>query len=28
VSAKESLALHTDSLADQIVDSVLHGRVV
>ena len=28
VAAKESLAPHTDSLADQIVDSVLHGRVV
>ena len=28
VAAKESLALHNDSLADQIVDSVLHGRVV
>src|ERR1700690_2020536 len=27
VTAKESLALQTDSLADQIVDSVLHGRV-
>jgi len=28
VSAKESLALQTGALADQIVDSVLHGRVV
>jgi F0F1-type ATP synthase membrane subunit b/b' len=28
VAAKESLALQTGSLADQIVDSVLHGRVV
>jgi F-type H+-transporting ATPase subunit b len=27
-SAKESLALHTEALADQIVDSVLHGGVV
>ena len=28
VAAKESLALQTGSLADQIVNSVLHGRVV
>jgi F-type H+-transporting ATPase subunit b len=28
VAAKQSLALQTDSLADEIVDSVLHGRVV
>ncbi len=28
VSAKESLSLQTGALADQIVDSVLHGRVV
>ena len=27
VAAKESLALQTGSLADQIADSVLHGRV-